>query len=117
MRGSQRSRGGIHTHWDPPSLYTHRCPLSQLPPPLAAPKAEPCRGQKNLCSLALPGNRLEICVGNVLFLSPEQLLLLRILKDSATFCESRLFCTNFKDSVSMTQLINHHLREETWGRS
>lgn len=73
--------------------------------------------QNLLHTLYLPGNRLEICVGNVLFLSPEQLLLLRILKDSATFCESRLFCTNFKDSVSMTQLINHHLREETWGRS
>ncbi|KAJ1069677.1 hypothetical protein K5549_009700 [Capra hircus] len=32
------------------------------------------------------------------------------------FCESRLFCTNFKDSVIMTQLINHHLREETRGK-
>lgn len=40
-------------------MHTHRCPLSQLPPLLAAPKAEPCRGQKNLCRLALPGNRLE----------------------------------------------------------
>lgn len=72
--------------------------------------------QNLLHTLHLPGNRLEICVGNALFLSPEQLLLLRFLKDSATFCESRLFCTNFKDSVSMTQLINHHLREETRGK-
>ena len=55
-------------------------------------------------------------MGNALFLSPEQLLLLRFLKDSAMFCESRLFCTNFKDSVIMTQLINHHLREETRGK-
>lgn len=55
----QRSRGGIHRHQDLPNLHTHRCPLSQLLSPLAALKVEPCRGQKNLCRLVLPGNRLE----------------------------------------------------------
>lgn len=53
--------------------------------------------QNLLHTLHLPGNSLETCVGNALFLSPEQLLLLRYLKDSAIFYESRLFCTNFKD--------------------
>ena len=42
-----------------PNLHTHRCPLSQLLSMLAAPKVDPCRGQKNLCRLVLPGNRLE----------------------------------------------------------
>lgn len=73
--------------------------------------------QNLLHTLHLPGNRLELCVGNALFLSPEQLFLLRYLKDSTIFYESRLFCTNFKDSVSTTQLINHHLREETRGKT
>uniref|UniRef100_A0A8D1I6K5 Serpin domain-containing protein n=1 Tax=Sus scrofa TaxID=9823 RepID=A0A8D1I6K5_PIG len=69
--------------------------------------------QNLLHTLHLPDDRLEIHMGNALFLSPE-MPLLPFLNDSERFYESKLLHTNFPAGTA--QLINNHVKEETQGK-
>ncbi|XP_043412877.1 kallistatin [Prionailurus bengalensis] len=69
-----------------------------------------------LHTLHLPGDRLEMHTGSALFLSQELPILPGFLNDSVAFYDSKLFLTNFHDSVGTAQLINDHVKEETQGK-
>uniref|UniRef100_A0A452TBJ4 Serpin family A member 4 n=1 Tax=Ursus maritimus TaxID=29073 RepID=A0A452TBJ4_URSMA len=72
--------------------------------------------QHLLHAVRLPGDGLEMRMGSALFLSQDLLILPGFLNDSVAFYESKLFPTNFHNSVGTTQLINDHVREETQGK-
>ncbi|XP_026371157.3 kallistatin [Ursus arctos] len=72
--------------------------------------------QHLLHAVRLPGDGLEMRMGSALFLSQDLLILPGFLNDSVAFYESKLFPTNFRNSVGTTQLINDHVREETQGK-
>ncbi|XP_027428485.2 kallistatin [Zalophus californianus] len=72
--------------------------------------------QHLLHTLHLPGNGLEMHMGSALFLSQDLLILPEFLNDSVAFYESKLFLTNFHNSVGTAQLINDHIKEETQGK-
>ncbi|XP_032201050.1 kallistatin [Mustela erminea] len=72
--------------------------------------------QHLLHTLHFPGNGLEMHMGNALFLSQDLRILPGFLNDSMTFYESKLFLTDFHNSVGTTQLINDHVKEETQGK-
>lgn len=69
--------------------------------------------QNLLHTLYLPGNRLEICMGNALFLSNC------FFQDSSRSPKPSMSLDSSVATskiVSVTQLINHYLREETRGK-
>ncbi|XP_032260540.1 kallistatin [Halichoerus grypus] len=72
--------------------------------------------QHLLHTVQLPGDGLEMHMGSALFLSQDLLILPEFLNDSVAFYESKLFLTNFHNSVGTTQLINDHVKEETQGK-
>ncbi|XP_062948249.1 kallistatin [Cynocephalus volans] len=72
--------------------------------------------QHLLHTLNLPSQELETHVGSALFLSHDLPLLGKFLNDTEAFYETKLFQTNFCNTVGTTQLINDHVKKETRGK-
>nr|XP_012594096.1 kallistatin isoform X1 [Microcebus murinus] len=72
--------------------------------------------QHLLHNLNLPSRELAMHVGSALFLNQDLPFLPKFLNETTAFYESRLFHTDFSDTVGTTQLINNHVKQETQGK-
>uniref|UniRef100_A0A8C9ATP1 Serpin family A member 4 n=1 Tax=Prolemur simus TaxID=1328070 RepID=A0A8C9ATP1_PROSS len=72
--------------------------------------------QHLLHNLNLPSGELAMHVGSALFLNHDLPFLPKFLNETMAFYESRLFHTDFSDTVGTTQRINNHVKKETQGK-